>query len=103
MIHENHCNMDGIFSTGYIIPESNMTGIINTMPEAIMAAICVLISVDISKPNASATEMNIKDNTFSQMRFPDIGTPNTYTESSKIVIWFTHEITKYGIIFEMIT
>ena len=103
IIHENHCNIFGIFSTGYIIPESKMTGIINPIPEAIIAATCESISVDMSKPSANAPKMNISDNTFNHIRFPDMGTPSTNTASSKIVIKFTHEMTKYGTIFEIMT
>ena len=94
MMQENHCNICGMFSTGYIIPESNMTGIINPMPEANMAATCVSTIVDISKPNASATKININDNVFNHRRLPEMGTPNTNTASSKMVVRFTHEMTK---------
>ena len=54
---ENICKGNGMFSTGKIIPDSSITGIINPIPEISMAAICVCARVEINNPNASATKM----------------------------------------------
>ncbi len=52
-IFESICRGVGIFSIGNIIPESNITGIINPIPEIIIAACCESVKVDIAKPSES--------------------------------------------------
>ena len=60
-----------------IIPESIMVGIIKINPEANMAATCVRVTEEISKPNANDTNINNSDTTINQNRLPATGTCNT--------------------------
>ena len=56
------------------MPESSVVGIISTIPEASIAATCVLTSVEISNPSASAVMTNSSEITDSQNRLPATGT-----------------------------
>ena len=71
------CNTSGMLSMGKIIPESIMVGIIKINPEANMAATCVRVTEEISKPNANDTNINNSDTTINQNRLPATGTCNT--------------------------
>ena len=84
----------GILSTGKIIPDKTMVGIINIIPEASMAATCVLVTEEISKPKASDTKIKSKDTITSQNKLPTTGTSSTKTESSKMVVRLTKDKTK---------
>ncbi len=71
---DSPCNTPGILSIGNIMPESSVVGIISTIPEASIAATCVLTSVEISNPSASAVMTNSSEITDSQNRLPATGT-----------------------------
>ena len=84
----------GILSVGKMIPESNITGIISTIPDASMAAVCVFVKVEINNPNDRATRINNIDTTISKVKLPATGTCNTKRDSSSIVPKLTQERTK---------
>ena len=77
MMCDIHCSMGGILSIGNIIPESNLVGIINIIPEASIAATCVFVKVEISNPRDNDTKMKRRDTIISQNRLPAIGTCKT--------------------------
>ena len=62
---------------GNIIPESSMVGIISINPDASMAATCVRVTEDISKPRARETKIKSSDTTISQNKLPATGTSST--------------------------
>lgn len=51
-----------------------MVGIINIIPDASMAATCVLVTEEISKPKASDTKIKSKDTITNQNKLPTTGT-----------------------------
>ena len=79
---------------GKIIPDKSIVGIININPETSIAATCVRVTDEISKPNANETKMNNKDTVIYQNKLPTTGTSNTKTESNRIVIRLTNDRTK---------
>ena len=66
-----------MLSTGKIMPDRSMVGIISTSPEASMAATCVCVRVEMSRPSESDTKMKSSDTATSHGRLPATGTWST--------------------------
>lgn len=57
IIHDNHCSGTGIFSIGNIMPDSIITGSINSTPDTNRAVTWVFAKVEMNNPNARASTM----------------------------------------------
>lgn len=88
---DNTCSSRGIFSMGYIIPESSVAGSIIPIPEINKAINCELVTVEINKPIDNATKINKTEIIIKLKRLPTIGTFKTKTESKMTVPKLTKE------------
>ena len=87
--------MPGMFSTGNIMPERSITGIISPMPElGDRRHLWFWRARNRIPSDVKRTKINSIDSAVSQKRLPATGTCSTKTDSNRIVMRFTHERVK---------
>ncbi|MPM94604.1 hypothetical protein SDC9_141752 [bioreactor metagenome] len=76
------------------MPESIITGNINTMPEIKRAINWELTTEEITSPSDRLTKIYTNESNNNHIRFPATGTPSRKTDSNNMEVRFTSDSTK---------
>ena len=81
----------GIFSTGKIIPERSIVGIITLKPVRIVDSFCDLTRLERRSPKARLKKVKTSVTSRIRARDPRIGTPRTKREMTRMIAMMIRE------------